>query len=53
MNAEVPELGPARDPAAIFLQTRAPIVFFFCILIANCFATAATITKIDIRFAIE
>ncbi|HVN54324.1 MAG TPA: hypothetical protein VMT46_08335 [Anaerolineaceae bacterium] len=53
MNTDVPELIPAENRVAAFLQTRAPIVFFSCILIANFFATAATITKIDVLFAIE
>ncbi len=53
MNADVPELIPAKNGVAAFLQTKAPIVFFSCILIANLFATAATITKIDVLFAIE
>ena len=53
MTMEIPDLIPTKDKVAIFLQTKAPIVLFFCILIANCFATAATITKMDVLFAIE
>ena len=53
MNAEVPELIPTRNKVAAILQTRAPVFLFLCILIANLFATAATITKMDVLFAIE
>jgi hypothetical protein len=53
MNADIPELIPKKNRVAAFLQTKAPMVLFSCILIANCFATAATITKIDVLFAIE
>jgi hypothetical protein len=53
MNTDVPELIPTKNKVAVILQTKAPIVFFLCILIANFFATAATITKIDVLFAIE
>jgi hypothetical protein len=53
MNTEVPELIHTKNKVAVILQTRAPIFFFFCILIANIFATAATITKMDVLFAIE
>ncbi len=53
MNDDVPELIPNKNRFAAFLQTKAPIVFFWCIFIANFFATAATITKVDVLFAIE
>lgn len=53
MNADVPAIIPPKNKAAAFLQTRAPVIFFWCILIANIFATAATITKIEVLFAIE
>jgi hypothetical protein len=52
MNADVPELN-SKNRIAAFLQTKTPPFFFACILIANFFATAATITKIEILFAIE
>jgi len=51
MNRDVPILISTNNKVAAFLQTRAPV--FCCILIANGFATAATITKIDVLFAIE
>ncbi len=53
MNMDVPELIPTKNKVSDILQTKAPIVFFLCILVANVFATAATITKIDVLFAIE
>jgi hypothetical protein len=53
MNADVPELTNTKNKFVFFLQTKTPIFFFFCILIANIFATSATITKIDVLFAIE
>jgi len=52
MNEDVPELIPTNK-FLNFLQTKTPSIFFFCILIANIFATGATITKIDVLFAIE
>jgi len=53
MNKDVPALIDAKDKFRTFLQTRTPIILFICILIANIFATAATITKIDLLFALE
>lgn len=53
MNADVPTLIDPRHKFATFLQTKTPIIFFACIFIANIFATAATITRIDLLFAIE
>lgn len=53
MNEDVPELAPTKNKFTFFLQTRTPIMLFFCILAANIFATSATITKIDLLFAIE
>ncbi len=53
MNTDIPELIPTKNGLATLLQTRAPIFLFWCIFIANFFATAATITKIDVLFAIE
>lgn len=53
MNEEVPELIDRNTKFVTFLQTKTPIIFFACIFIANIFATSATITKIDLLFAIE
>ena len=53
MNEDVPELATTKNKFTLFLQTRTPIMLFFCILAANIFATSATITKIDLLFAIE
>ncbi|MGB8212948.1 MAG: hypothetical protein WCE68_05250 [Anaerolineales bacterium] len=53
MNADVPELTTTKNKAIVFLQTRTPTLLFFCILIANIFSTSATITKIDVLFAME
>ena len=53
MNEDVPGLIPSKNMFYVFLQTRTPIILFTCILIANIFATSATITKIDVLFAIE
>jgi hypothetical protein len=53
LNHDIPELVENRRPFRTFLQTKTPIVLFTCILIANVFATAATITKIDLLFALE
>src|SRR5262249_34864955 len=52
-NHDIPELVENRRPFRRFLQTKTPIVLFTCILIANVFATAATITKVDLLFALE
>lgn len=54
LNKEVPNsargtAGRAPD----FLLTKTPYVFFACIFIAQFFATTATITKIEVLFAIE
>lgn len=54
LNKEVP--GPARgapERAPGFLLTKTPYVLFACIFIAQFFATTATITKIEVLFAIE
>ena len=53
MNKEVPGLVRDDEPFFGFLQTRTPIILFACIATANIFATAATITKIDLIFALE
>jgi hypothetical protein len=53
MNADIPELIDPKSKLSPFLQTKTPIIFFVCIFIANIFATSATITKIDLLFAIE
>jgi hypothetical protein len=53
LNHDIPELVENQRPFRTFLQTKTPIVLFTCILIANVFATAATITKIDLLFALE
>ena len=53
MNEDIPELIDTKNKFQAFLQTKTPIVLFICIFIANIFATAATITKIDLLFALE
>ena len=53
MNKEVPELIDTENKFYTFLQTKTPIILFACIFIANIFATSATITKIDLLFALE
>lgn len=53
MNEEVPELIGTKSKLNVFLQTKTPIIFFICIFIANIFATTATITKINLLFALE
>jgi hypothetical protein len=53
MNKEVPGLVDARNKFVAFLQTKTPIMLFTCIFIANIFATSATITKINLLFALE
>jgi hypothetical protein len=53
MNEDVPGLIDTKNKFRTFLQTRTPILLFVCIFIANIFATAATITKIDLLFAME
>jgi len=53
MNEDVPGLIDIKNKFRTFLQTKTPIILFVCILIANIFATAATITKIDLLFALE
>lgn len=53
MNQDVPGLIDPKNKLTTFLQTRTPILLFVCICIANLFATAATITKIDLLFAFE
>ena len=53
MNEEVPELVDTRNRFYTFLQTKTPVIFFACIFIANIFATTATITKVNLLFAIE
>lgn len=54
LNKEVPYPAagtPERPPG--FWLTKSPFVFFACIFIAQFFATAATITKVEVLFAIE
>jgi hypothetical protein len=54
LNKEVP--NPARGtPERVpeYLLTKTPYVLFACIFIAQFFATTATITKIEVLFAIE
>ena len=53
MNEDIPEFIETKNKFPTFLQTKTPIIFFGCIFIANIFATSATITKIDLLFAIE
>jgi hypothetical protein len=53
LNQDVPEIVEKENRFVAFLQTKTPIIFLACILIANIFATSATITKIDLLFAIE
>jgi len=53
MNKDIPELIDRENKFQTFLQTKTPIILFVCIFIANIFATAATITKIDLLFALE
>lgn len=53
LNADIPEIAAGKSKVEVFLQTRSPAILFFCIFLANFFATAATITKIDVLFAIE
>ena len=53
MNEEIPELIDTKNKFVAFLQTKTPIIFFTCIFIANIFATSATITKVDLLFALE
>ena len=53
MNEDIPGLISTKNKFVAFLQTMTPIILFACILIANIFATAATITRIDLLFAIE
>jgi hypothetical protein len=53
MNKDVPGLIDPKNKFYTFLQTKAPIILFVCIFIANIFATSATITKINLLFALE
>jgi hypothetical protein len=53
LNHDLPELVEGHGPFRTFLQTRTPIVLFTCIAVANVFATSATITKVDLLFALE
>jgi len=53
LNHDVPELVEGRGPFRTFLQTKTPIVLFACIATAQVFATTATITKVDLLFALE
>jgi hypothetical protein len=53
LNHDLPELVEGRGPFRTFLQTKTPIVLFTCIAIANVCATTATITKVDLLFALE
>jgi hypothetical protein len=53
-NKEVPAAaGPRRSGFYGFLTTKTPYLFFLCLCVAQVFATSATITKLDILFAIE
>lgn len=53
MNEDVPELLDTKSGFHTFLQTKTPIILFVCIATANIFATIATITKVDLLFALE
>jgi hypothetical protein len=53
MNEDIPGLIDKKNKFQTFLQTKTPIILFVCIFIANIFVTAATITKIDLLFALE
>lgn len=53
MNTVVPELAHPQGRLLAFLQTKTPVCLFASILVANVFATSATITKVDVLFAIE
>jgi hypothetical protein len=54
LNKEVPHSAPGTPGRAHgFLLTKTPYMFFACIFIAQFFATTATITKIEVLFAIE
>jgi len=53
LNKQVPGLVDARHKFIAFLQTKTPVILFVCIFVANIFATIATITKINLLFAIE
>ena len=54
LNKDVPNSSrgvPERAPGFLFAKT--PYVLFACIFVAQFFATTATITKIEVLFAIE
>ncbi|MCX7030715.1 MAG: hypothetical protein NTU62_11440 [Spirochaetes bacterium] len=54
VNKEVPApAGRQRGAFMTFLETKTPYVLFACIALAQFFATSATITKINLLFAIE
>lgn len=53
LNEDVPELIDPKKKFQTFLQTKTPIILFVCICIANVCATIATITKVDLLFALE
>jgi hypothetical protein len=53
VNHDVPELAEGHGPFRTFLQTKTPIVLFVCIATAQVFATTATITKVQLLFALE
>ena len=40
MNEDIPELVNTGNKLAAFLQTKTPIIFFACLLVANVFATS-------------
>jgi len=53
VNHDFPELAEGHGGFRTFLQTKTPIVLFACIATAQVFATTATITKVDLLFALE
>ena len=53
VNHDVPELVEDRGKVRTFLQTKAPIILFASIATAQVFATTATITKVQLLFALE
>jgi hypothetical protein len=54
LNRELPESAQGTSkPASGFLLTKTPYVHFACIFIAQFFATTATVTKMEVLFAIE
>ena len=53
MNEEVPGIVDTKNRFVNFLQAMGPVFLFVSILIANIFATIATVTKINLLFALE